>query len=70
MQLGVFRPQQGVVGPQQLAAVLRHQILVALLGGLTEKVLIQQQIRLMRAVGQIVDHQQLRRGLAAGQAIE
>ena len=39
-----------------------------LLGGLTEEVLIKQQIRLMEPVGQIVDHQQLGSGSAAGQA--
>ena len=70
MQLGVFGAQQRVVGPQQLAAVRRHQILVALLGGLTEKVLIEQQIGLVGPVGQIVDHQQPRGGIAAGQASE
>ena len=55
---------------QQLAAMARHEPLVALVGERTEKILIQQQISLMGSISQVVDRQQLGGALVAGKRIQ
>ncbi len=56
-QLAIGGAQQGIVGTQQQPAIGWGERLV--IGCAAQWPLIQQQLTMMRAIGQIVDHQQL-----------
>lgn len=54
-QLAIGGAQQGIVGAQQQPAIGRGERLV--IGGAAQGALIQQQLAVVRSIGQIIDHQ-------------